>query len=160
ADSRRRGRAEPGVSTEAFDFGGVTIIRRTVRSLLRGAIALAALVVVAVVAASCSSVRPPALTVNGSDISRDSIDRELTAIADNPDLKRQISVTEGSIKSGGSSIWLTHVVSQQVVDLEVQRRGITVRAADRRAGPGPAAPLFRPPAVPAVPQGVRPPHPR
>lgn len=133
----------------------MTIIRRTVRSLLRGAIALAALVVVAVVAASCSSVRPPALTVNGSDISRDSIDRELTAIADNPDLKRQISDTEGSIKSGGSSIWLTHVVSQQVVDREVQRRGITVRAADRRAGQAQAANFFGPQAFAAFPKWFR-----
>src|SRR5262249_59471570 len=112
-------------------------------------------VVVVALAASCSSVRPPALTVNGSDISRDSIDRELTAIADNPDLKRQISVTEGSIKSGGSSIWLTHVVSQQVVDREVQRRGITVRAADRRAGQAHAAHLFRPPAFAAFPKWFR-----
>ena len=43
----------------------MTIIRRTVRSLLRGSFALAGVVVIAVVAASCSSVRSPALTVNG-----------------------------------------------------------------------------------------------
>ena len=112
------------------------------RTLLRGSFALVGVVVLAVVAASCSSVQPPALTVNGNDISRDSVDRQLAAIADNPGLKSQISDTEGSIKSSGSTIWLTHIVTQQVVDREVHRRGITVRAADRRAGQAQAANFF------------------
>lgn len=133
----------------------MTIIRRTVRRLLRSSFALAAAVVVAAVAASCSSVRPAALTVNGSDISRDSVDRELATIADNPDLKGQISDTEGSIKSNGTSIWLTHVVMQQVVDREVQRRGIKVAAADRRAGQAQAANFFGPQAFAAFPKWFR-----
>jgi parvulin-like peptidyl-prolyl isomerase len=133
----------------------VTIIRRTVRSLLRGSFALAGVVVVAVVAVSCSSVRSPALTVNGSDISRDSVDRELSAIADNPGLKRQISGTAGSIKSAGSTIWLTHVVTQQVVDREVQRRHIVVRPADRQAGRAQAANFFGPQEFAAFPKWFR-----
>jgi hypothetical protein len=133
----------------------VTIIARTVRRLPRSSFALAAAVVAVVVAVSCSSVRPPALTVNGSDISRDSVDRQLKAIADNPDLKGQISDTEGSIKSNGSSIWLTHVVTQQVADRQVQRRGITVRAGDRRAGQTEAADFFGPQAFAAFPKWFR-----
>ncbi|HMG28342.1 MAG TPA: peptidylprolyl isomerase [Acidimicrobiia bacterium] len=125
------------------------------KTLLRSSFALAGAVVVAVVAAGCSSVRPPALTVNGSDISRDSVDSELAAIADNPDLKEQISGTDGTIKSGGSSIWLTHVVTQQVVDREVQRRRIAVRAADRRAGQAQAANFFGPQAFVAFPKWFR-----
>lgn len=125
------------------------------RTLLRSSLALAGVVVVAVVAASCSSVRPPAVTVNGSDISRDSVDRELAAIADNPGLKSQLSGTDGSIKSSGGSIWLTHVVTQQVVDREVQRRGITVRAADRRAGRAQAANFFGAQAFTAFPKWFR-----
>jgi hypothetical protein len=123
-----------------------------VRSVLRGSFAFAGVVVVAVVAASCSSVRPPALTVNGSDISRDSVDRELSAIADNPGLKDQISGTEGSIKSSGSTIWLTHVVTQQVVDREVQRRRIVVAPADRQAGRAQAATFFGSQAFAAFPK--------
>ena len=125
------------------------------RTLLHSSVALAGVVVVAVVAAGCSSVRPPALSVNGSEISRDSVDRELAAIADNPDLKGQISGTEGTIKSSGSSIWLTHVVTQQVVDREVQRRGIAARAADRRAGQSQAANFFGPQAFAAFPKWFR-----
>lgn len=130
----------------------MTIIRRTVRSLLRSSFALAGVLVVAAVAASCSSVRPPALTVNGDDISRDSVDHQLAAIADNPGLKGQIASTDGSIKTSGSSIWLTHVVTQQVVDREVERRGINVRAADRRAGRARAASFFGPQAFAAFPK--------
>ena len=125
------------------------------RTLLRSSFALAGVVVLAVVAASCGSVRPAALTVNGSDISRDAVDRELAAIADNPGLKSQISDTEGSIKSSGSSIWLTHVVTQQVIDREVQRRGITIRAADRRAGQAQAANFFGAQAFAAFPKWFR-----
>jgi len=126
-----------------------------VKTVLRSSFALAGAVVVAVVAAGCSSVRPPALSVNGSDISRDSVDRELSAIADNPGLKQQLSGTEGTIKSGGSSIWLTHVVTQQVVDREVQRRHIAVSAADRRTGRAQAANFFGTQAFVAFPTWFR-----
>lgn len=125
------------------------------RIVLRSSLALAGVVAVAAVVASCSPIRPSALTVNGSDISRDSVDRDLAAIADNPDLKQQISGTEGTIKSSGSSIWLTHVVTQEIVDREVERRGITVRPADRQAGQARAANFFGPQAFAAFPKWFR-----
>jgi peptidyl-prolyl cis-trans isomerase C len=118
-------------------------------------IALVAIATIAAVTASCSAVRPAALTVNGDDLSRESVDRQLSAIADNPGLKQQIAATEGTIKSGGSTIWLTHVVTQQVVDREVQRRGIKVTAADRRSGQAQAANFFGPQALAAFPKWFR-----
>src|SRR5262249_20539868 len=141
ADSRPRGRASS--------------IRRAVKTLLRSSFALAGAVVVAVVAAGCSSVRPPALTVNGSDISRDSVDSELAAIADNPDLKEQISGTDGTIKWGGSSICLTQVVTQQAVARGVRRRRIAARAAARRGGQAKAANFFGQRAFVAFPKWSR-----
>ena len=125
------------------------------RSLVRVGVALIAIAAIATVAASCSAVRPSALTVNGNDISRDSVDRELSAIADNPSLKNEIAATEGTIKSGGSAIWLTHVVTQEVVDREVHRRGIRVTTDDRRAGQAQAANFFGPQALAAFPKWFR-----
>jgi len=126
-----------------------------VRSLVRVGVALIAIAAIATVAASCSAVRPSALTVNGNDISRDSVDRELSAIADNPSLKNGIAATEGTIKSGGSAIWLTHVVTQEVADREVHRRGIRVTTDDRRAGQAQAANFFGPQALAAFPKWFR-----
>ena len=101
------------------------------RTLVRVPVALVAIAAIGAVAASCSAVRPSALTVNGNDLSRDSVDRQLSAIAGNPSLKNEIAATEGTIKSGGSTIWLTHVVAQEVVDREVHRRGIRVTTPGR-----------------------------
>ena len=125
------------------------------RSLVRVGVALIAIAAIATVAASCSAVRPSALTVNGNDISRDSVDRELSAIADNSSLKNEIAATEGTIKSGGSAIWLTHVVTQEVADREVHRRGIRVTTDDRRAGQAQAANFFGPQALAAFPKWFR-----
>lgn len=112
------------------------------RTLVRAPIALVAIGAIAAVTASCSAVRPPALTVNGNDLSRDSVDRQLSAIADNPGLKNEIAATEGTIKSGGSTIWLTQVVEQQVIDQQVRRRNIRVTSADRQAAAARAANFF------------------
>jgi len=131
----------------------VTIIRRTVKTLLRACVALVAVFVIA--AAGCSSVRPAALTVNGDDISRDSVDRELRAIADNPDLRKQIAATEGTIKSSGSTIWLTHVVTQDVIDREVRRRHIRVTTADRAGGQVQAGNFFGTQALAVFPKWFR-----
>ncbi len=119
---------------------------------MRSSVALVAVLVIAAVAAGCSSVRPAALTVNGDDVSRDSVDRELRAIADNPDLRKQIAATEGTIKSSGSTIWLTHVVTQDVVDREVRRRHIRVTTADRAAGQAEAGNFFGTQALAAFPK--------
>jgi parvulin-like peptidyl-prolyl isomerase len=114
-----------------------------VRTLLRVSLALVGIVAVTAVT-GCSAVRPPALTVNGSDVSRSSVDDELQAIADNPGLQGQISSSDGTIKSNGSAIWLTQVAQQEVVDREVERRGIKATAADRRAGQAQAESFFGP----------------
>jgi parvulin-like peptidyl-prolyl isomerase len=122
----------------------VTSIRRAVRTLLRVSLALGGVVVLAAAGAGCASVRPSALTVNGDELSRSDVDRELQAIADNPGLQDRITSSEGTIKSSGSAIWLTQVVEQQVVDEQVRRRDITVTAADRRAAEARAGDFFGP----------------
>jgi parvulin-like peptidyl-prolyl isomerase len=105
-----------------------------VRTLLRSVLALGAVVVVAAAGAGCASVRPAALTVNGEELSRSSVDEELEAIADNPGLADRITSSEGTIKSSGGAIWLTQLAQQQVVDREVRRRDLNVTAGDREAG--------------------------
>ena len=70
------------------------------RTLVRSSFALAGVAAVTAVA-GCAAVRPSALTVNGTEISRSSVDDELQAIADNPGLKDQISSSDGTIKSSG-----------------------------------------------------------
>ena len=87
AGSRRRSRAGS--------------IRRAVRTSYAARSLLAAVMALA----GCSAVRPAALTVNGTDISRSSVDDELQAIAENPGLKGEISSSDGTIKSSGSTIW-------------------------------------------------------
>jgi hypothetical protein len=114
-----------------------------VRTLLRVSLALACVVAVTAVT-GCSAVRPPALTVNGSDVSRSTVDEVLQAIADNPGLQDQITSSDGTIKSSGSTIWLTQIARQEVVDREVSRRGIEATAVDRRAGTAQAENFFGP----------------
>ncbi len=113
------------------------------RTLLRSSFALAGVAAVMALA-GCSAVRPAALTVNGTDISRSSVDDELQAIAENPGLKGEISSSDGTIKSSGSTIWLTQIAQQPVVDREVRRRHVTVTAGDRRAGQAQAQNFFGP----------------
>jgi len=125
-----------------------------VRTLLRVSLALAG-VVAATAVTGCSAVRPPALTVNGSDVSRSSVDDELQAIADNPGLQDRITSSDGTIKSDGSAIWLTQIAQQEVVDREVQRRDIKVTAADRRAGQAQAEDFFGPQVFAEFPQWFR-----
>jgi parvulin-like peptidyl-prolyl isomerase len=132
----------------------VTIIRRAVRTLLRSALALGVVVVVAV-GAGCAAVRPAALTVNGEELSRSSVDRELQAIADNPGLQDRITSSEGTIKSSGGAIWLTQLAQQEVVDREVRRRDLTVTADDREAGQARAENFFGPQVFAAFPKWFR-----
>lgn len=112
------------------------------RSLVRSSLALAAVAGISFSAAGCSAVRPATLTVNGHDISQSSVNRELSAIADNSGLRPRISETEGTIKSGGSAVWLTELVAQEVVDREVERRRITVTPSDRQLGQARAENFF------------------
>lgn len=117
-------------------------IRRAVRTLVRSSLALVVAAGVSLGVAGCSAVRPAALTVNGQDISQSSVNRELSAIADNPGLKSQISETEGTIKSGGSAVWLTQLVAQEVVDRELERRRVGVTLSDRQLGRAQAESFF------------------
>jgi parvulin-like peptidyl-prolyl isomerase len=126
-----------------------------VRTLLRSVLALGVVVVVGVVGAGCASVRPSALTVNGEELSRSSVDDELQAIADNPGLEDRISSSEGTIKSSGGAIWLTQLAQQQVVDREVQRRDLDVTAEDREAGQARAESFFGPQVFAAFPEWFR-----
>jgi parvulin-like peptidyl-prolyl isomerase len=115
-----------------------------VKTLVRSSFALVAVAGLSVGVAGCSAVRPAALTVNGHDISQSSVDRELSAIADNPGLRDRIAATDGTIRSNGAAIWLTQVVEQEVVDEQVRRRDVSVTAADRQGAEALAADFFGP----------------
>jgi hypothetical protein len=133
----------------------VTSIRRAVRKLVRSLFALIAVAGLSIGTSGCNTVRPPALSVNGHDFSQSSIDDELRTIADNPGLRDRITATDGTIKSSGAAIWLTHLVEQHVVDQEVRRRDITVTADDRRAAETRAADFFGPQVFAAFPKSFQ-----
>lgn len=120
----------------------MTSIRRAVKTFVRSSFALVAVVGLGAGVAGCNAVRPPSLTVNGHDISQSSVDRELSAIVDNPGLRQRISSTDGTIRSGGAAVWLTQLVAQQVVDREVERRRISLNPPDRQLGQAAAADFF------------------
>ncbi len=92
-----------------------------------------AIVAVAFAAAGCDSVRPSALKVDGTEVSRSSVDRELEAIADNEAIAAggQITGPDGTLNSAVTAYWLTLRVEQEVIDEEVERRDLDVTAADR-----------------------------
>jgi parvulin-like peptidyl-prolyl isomerase len=113
-----------------------------VRILVRSSLALVAIAALSAGAAGCSAVRPAALTVNGDDISQSTVDRELSAIAENSGLRGRISETDGTIRSGGAAVWLTQLVAQEVVDRELERRDITVTPSDRQLGQTQAESFF------------------
>jgi parvulin-like peptidyl-prolyl isomerase len=113
-----------------------------VRILVRSSLALVAVAALSAGAAGCSAVRPAALTVNGDDIAQSTVDRELSAIAENSGLRQRISETEGTIRSGGAAVWLTQLVAQEVVDNELERRRITVTPSDQQLGQTQAESFF------------------
>jgi len=89
----------------------------------------------AILGAGCDSVRPIALAVNGAETSRSSLDRELRAIADNPQLADQgVSASDGTLGSNVTAFWVTLLVEQGVIDRAARRRGIEVTDADREDG--------------------------
>jgi parvulin-like peptidyl-prolyl isomerase len=104
--------------------------------------ALAAPVVLAALAfgaASCSSVRPAALEVNGHEYSQSSVNDELSAIADNPLLSDQASVSDGTVSAELTASWLQTLVEEQVVAGELARRDLEVTDEDLTAGADAAA---------------------
>lgn len=89
----------------------------------------------------CSSTgRPAAATVNGTDISRRTLQDDLDALVSNPDLVKRL---EGSQAAGGQQIteqavpaaltasWLTTLVSQAIIDQAIDDRDLTVTDQDR-----------------------------
>jgi PPIC-type PPIASE domain len=113
-----------------------------VKTLVRSALALVAVAALSAGVAGCSVVRPATLTVNGHEISQSSVNRELSAIADNPALGPRIAETDGTIKSGGAAVWLTQLVTQQVVDRELERRRISLTPPDLQLGQAQAEDFF------------------
>jgi hypothetical protein len=90
-------------------------------------------------AAACSSVRPAALEVNGHEYSESSVNDELEAIADNPQLGDQATRSNGTLNSQLTAAWLQTLVEEQVVNEELQRRDLRVTNADRARGQEAAA---------------------
>ncbi len=111
-------------------------------NLRRALAAPAILAVLAIVLASCSSVRATALEVNGHEYSQSSIDEELEAIAENPRLAERASTSDGTIDSSLTAAWLTTLVEDRVVEGELDRRGIRVTSADRAAAAAAASEFF------------------
>jgi peptidyl-prolyl cis-trans isomerase C len=97
------------------------------------------LVALALGAAGCDSVRPAALEVNGHEYSESSVNDELQAIADNPQLGDQATSGAGTLNSQLTAAWLQTLVEEQVVDQQLQRRDLRVTNADRARGEEAAA---------------------
>jgi parvulin-like peptidyl-prolyl isomerase len=122
--------------------------------LLLAAPAVVALLAIGV--ASCSSVRPAALEVNGHEYSQSSVNDELSAIADNELLSEQASVSDGTVSAELTASWLQTLVEEQVVAGELDRRGIEVSDGDLAAGTDAAAAFLGDPQVlDAFPQWFR-----
>jgi foldase protein PrsA len=96
------------------------------------AVALAA----AALLTGCDQIRPVAIEVNGREVRRSSVDRELRAIVDNEALAAGggVSRTDGTLDSRVTAAWLTLLVEQEVIDGAVERRELEVTAADGDAG--------------------------
>lgn len=100
---------------------------------------LAAVLGAAVLASGCSSTtRPVAASVNGTEITRQDLDDDLDALAQNEDFVKyyedqgvELVPASGGFAAPSSSAWLSSLVSQAVVDDEVDRRGLEVTNADR-----------------------------
>jgi parvulin-like peptidyl-prolyl isomerase len=105
-----------------------------VKKLLVSLVALAAVLS----AAACDSASGPALTVNGTDVSQSSVEREFKAIADNEVLAESGQPVAGegadTLNSELAAFWLTLRVQQEVIDEALRERDIAVTTADRDAG--------------------------
>ncbi|MGH9025450.1 MAG: hypothetical protein ACRDWD_04940 [Acidimicrobiia bacterium] len=90
-------------------------------------------------AGACDDLQSSALTVNGEDVSRSSVDDDLQALRDNDVLAEATSQapsgaltrSPGTINSAYSADWLTLIVQSTVVDQELARRDVDVTDADR-----------------------------
>jgi parvulin-like peptidyl-prolyl isomerase len=90
---------------------------------------------VAVLSAACDSASGPALTVNGTDVSQSSVEREFKAIADNEVLAESGQPVAGegdeTLNPDLAAFWLTLRAQQEVIDEELSDRDLEVTAADR-----------------------------
>jgi hypothetical protein len=88
--------------------------------------------VMALAASGCSgSSDAAAITVNGHEFSRSSVDRELAAIAASPRLKSYVTGKNGSPTASITARWLTGLVEAQAAENEVARKHLRVTKDDR-----------------------------
>jgi len=113
------------------------------RSRLRSLTAfLAGFGALAVSVAGCAGSDPAAITVNGHEFSRSSVERELHAIAASKQLKPYLTKDDGTVKDSVATTWLTGLVEAQVAEEEVGRRHLDVTKADRTIAKHRAAQVF------------------
>jgi len=98
--------------------------------------------VVAAVAYGLTSGGPTAYSLRGTDVSQQSVDEELQALADNDALTASIkqsgaaplSATEGSITAQTSAGWLALRVAQTAAAQAVEKRGLEATRGDKDRG--------------------------
>jgi hypothetical protein len=108
-----------------------------------GVVLLAAL---AIGAAGCGSSGISALTVDGHQVSQNSVDDELKALRDNAQFRAladrqaannanspRVSDNPYSVTTGLSSAWVTNLITDELVKLELASQHATVSAADKAA---------------------------
>lgn len=105
------------------------------RKVLVSAVAAAVLV-----AGGCSQWRPPAASVDGTDISAGAVERDAKALRDNPAfavalLQQDVStvVTDKRAPASLTAQLLTQRIRQEVLDRAIATRGIEVTDEDRAA---------------------------
>ncbi|MSO37082.1 MAG: hypothetical protein EXQ69_02395 [Acidimicrobiia bacterium] len=86
---------------------------------------------------SCSSVAPPAASVNSTEISRSEFQRDLDALAGNKQLVKyykgqglELVPSGGGFDSASGAAWLSSIVSQVIVDKAFSDRDLKVTKAD------------------------------
>jgi parvulin-like peptidyl-prolyl isomerase len=95
--------------------------------------ALAAVAVLALVLAGCSSDSASALTVNGKDVSQSTVDGDYSAMLKNAALKSQLAQTGGQLPPEVKAAWLTALVETQVAQTAVKQAGTKITKNDRVA---------------------------
>jgi parvulin-like peptidyl-prolyl isomerase len=104
--------------------------------------ALAAAAVLLALAGCSGGSEPAAITVNGQDYSRSSVERELDAIVANEELRPFVTRPDGRIQQSVARTWLTGLVEAQVAEDEVGRRDLPVSDDDRTIAEQRARQLF------------------
>lgn len=114
-------------------------MKRLPRRLAAAPLVLA--VAAALVLSGCSSTgRPAAATVNGTDISRRTLQDDLEALVSNEDLVERLEsseaaggqpISEQAVPAALTASWLTTLVSQAIVDEAIEDRDLKVTDDDR-----------------------------